>query len=157
GGTVFIEELAAFSPMDQSKILRILENDARLRWIAATRLSISELRKKESIRSDLLDRLDIISMEIPPLRERSDDIPELVEHFLAKYSEKNRKTVSHLSNSAMDLLKAYSWPTNVRELERIVEKAVVLAAGTVLEMEDFPELIESPAKRFAEEIEGASA
>jgi DNA-binding NtrC family response regulator len=154
GGTVFIEELLSLGSSEQSRILRILENSELelasekrgLRWISASRRSVGDLARSGMVRSDLFARLDIISMEIPPLRERAEDIPELVGHFLAKYSEKNEKDVSHLSDSAMSLLRGYAWPGNVRELERIVEKAVALSAGNVLEPEDFPEISGITAK-----------
>jgi DNA-binding NtrC family response regulator len=157
GGTVFIEELMQLGVPEQSRILRILENSELevaserrdLRWVTATRQTANDLARSNAIRSDLLDRLNIISMEIPPLRERAEDLPEIIGHFLAKYSEKNAKHVSHLSDSAMAALRAYSWPGNVRELERIIEKAVALSAGNVLEPEDFPEILASPGKGTA--------
>jgi DNA-binding NtrC family response regulator len=157
GGTAFIEELSSLGAAEQTKIVRIVESAEHepsqekrdLRWIAATRLSLADLAKSGTVRGDLLDRLNIISIELPPLRERSEDIPELVGHFLAKYSEKNRKTVSHLSEAAMAILKRYAWPGNVRELERVIEKAVALSAGSVLESEDFREIAEGSGKNPA--------
>jgi DNA-binding NtrC family response regulator len=167
GGTVFIEELLSLGASEQSRILRILENSELeiasekrgLRWVSASRQAAGELARSGMIRADLFARLDIISMEIPPLRERAEDIPELVGHFLAKYSEKNEKHVSHLSEAAMSLLRGYAWPGNVRELERIVEKAVALSAGNVLEPEDFPEISGSTAKAvpFGAPAENAQA
>jgi DNA-binding NtrC family response regulator len=167
GGTVFIEELMHLGMPEQSRILRILENSELelaserrdLRWVTATRQAAGDIARSGAIRPDLLDRLNIISMEIPPLRERAEDLPELVGHFLAKHSEKNAKNVSHLSDSAMTALRGYPWPGNVRELERMIEKAVALSAGNVLEPEDFPEILAHAEKAVAPSagIEGSQA
>jgi DNA-binding NtrC family response regulator len=165
GGTVFIEELLSIGASEQARLLRVMENGEAagpegrvdLRWIAATKLPIGELARSGMVRGDLLDRLNVIAMEIPPLRDRSEDIPELVGHFLAKYSEKNRKNVSHLSDAALALLRRYAWPGNVRELERMLEKAVALAAGNVLEPEDFREVSEGFAKSTGTGAESAQA
>lgn len=144
GGTILIEELVGLNASDQSRILRLVERveSERLgiRWIATSRVGQADLLKSGMVRSDLLDRLNIITMEIPPLRSRLEDLPELVSAFLAKFSEKNAKRISHLTDSAMEKLKNYGWPGNVRELERVIERAVALSVGTVLEAEDFPDL-----------------
>jgi two-component system response regulator AtoC len=144
GGTVMFEELVGFPPNEQAKILRIIESaDSRaldIRWIAASRIASPELVRSGTVRADVLDRLNIISIEIPPLRGRLEDLPELVSSFVARYAEKNGKTVSHVSESAMKKLRDYPWPGNIRELERVVERAVALSAGSVLEIEDFPDI-----------------
>lgn len=144
GGTILIEELVGLNASDQSRLLRMMERAELealgLRWIATSRVSQGEVIKSNLVKSDLLDRLNIITMEIPPLRNRIDDLSELVSVFLAKFSEKNSRRVSHLTDSAMAKLKNYSWPGNIRELERVIERAVALSVGTVLEAEDFPDL-----------------
>lgn len=142
GGTILLEEIESLNNIDQSKLLRLMEamESARLgvRWIATTRAPVDDLAKNASLREDLLDRLNIILIEIPPLRSRIGDLPELVSAFLAHFSAKNVKVVSHVSESAMTKLCRHSWPGNVRELERTLERAVALSAGMVLEIEDFP-------------------
>jgi DNA-binding NtrC family response regulator len=149
GGTFLIEELAEFSSGEQSRLLRAIETaDAQgwdLRWIGASRVGSAELIRSGGVRPDLLDRLNIISIEIPPLRGRIEDLPELISAFLARYAEKNAKAVSHVSDSAMKKLRDYPWPGNIRELERVVERAVALSAGSVLEIEDFPDIVSPPA------------
>jgi two-component system, NtrC family, response regulator AtoC len=144
GGTVLIEEVLSFAPSDQVRLLRLIEtaetDGGDLRWIATSRIANSEIVRSGMVRGDLLDRLNIISIEIPPLRSRLDDLPDLVSSFIARFSEKNKKPVSHVSDSAMKKLLEYPWPGNIRELERVLERAVALSAGSVLEIEDFPEL-----------------
>lgn len=164
-GTVLIEELVGLSASDQSRILRLIEKTERdrlgIRWIATSRVPNSELVRSGMVKSDLLDRLNIITLEIPPLRSRIDDLPEFVSTFLALFSEKNAKKISHLTDAAMTKLKNYSWPGNVRELERVIERAVALSVGTVLEAEDFPDLgsvapsIESESGASLETVEKA--
>lgn len=144
GGTILVEELVGLNASDQSRILRLIERaeseNLGIRWIATSRVGQSALLKSGMVRGDLMDRLNIITMEIPPLRSRIEDLSELVSTFLAKFSEKNSKRISHLTDSAMEKLRGYGWPGNVRELERVIERAVALSAGTVLEAEDFPDL-----------------
>lgn len=150
GGTVMIEELIGLGASEQARLLRLVETaesqGADLRWIAGSRVPCAEITRSGMVRGDLLDRLNIISIEIPPLRSRLDDLPELVSSFLARYSEKNGKAVSHVSEGAMKKLREYPWPGNVRELERVVERAVALSAGSVLEVDDFPDIIPTSPK-----------
>ncbi len=159
GGTVLLEELVGLGPNEQARILRDVESaDSRgldIRWIAASRVGTAELARSGMVRPDLLDRLNIISIEIPPLRSRIDDLPELVSSFIARYAEKNGKRISHVSDSAMRKLREYPWPGNIRELERVVERAVALSAGSVLEIEDFPD-IAPPAPRAGDSEPRAS-
>lgn len=143
-GTLFLEEIERLSGPDQLQLMRALESDETrvhdVRLISATRLPLGELSRDGVIREDLLFALNVISFEIPPLRSRLEDLPELVGFFLAKHSVRNAKSVSHLSASAMDLLRAHEWRGNIRELEHAIEKAVALTNVAVLEPEDFPGL-----------------
>ncbi|MBI3541834.1 MAG: sigma-54-dependent Fis family transcriptional regulator, partial [Deltaproteobacteria bacterium] len=96
-------------------------------------------------REDLYNRLKVVSLEIPSLRDRKEDIPELVNYFLAKYTKKNNKQVSHLTRDAMAKLAGYSWPGNVRELENAIERAVALANTAQIDVDDLPAEILKPA------------
>lgn len=160
-GTVVLEDLANLSPADQSKLLRGMEtaesNGWDIRWIGISRVSPPELVRSGVLREDLLDRLNVLTIEIPPLRSRIEDLPDLVGTFLARYSEKNRKAVSHIAESAMQRLREYAWPGNIRELERLIEKAVAMSAGRVLELEDFPEIVAAASVQGSETRRGESA
>jgi transcriptional regulator with PAS, ATPase and Fis domain len=112
-----------------------------VRVIAATHRSLEQMVKESKFREDLYYRLKVISIHLPPLRERLEDLPELVSHFLSVHSEKNHKRISHVSEDAMTELKRYSWPGNIRELEHSIERAVAMSSGNVLFPEDFPEEI----------------
>lgn len=140
GGIFVLEEITGLQGSVQAKILKAIEasesNDNGVRFIALTRSRLSEIDPK-TVRSDLWSRFNVISIEIPPLRERMEDLPELVQYFLAKHSDRNGKKISHLSSDAMEKLGSQSWPENIRQLERAIERAVVLSRGSVLEIEDF--------------------
>jgi DNA-binding NtrC family response regulator len=103
-----------------------------VRIIAATNADLRQMTEDERFREDLFYRLHVISIELPPLRERKDDIPLLAQHFLRKYGDENRKTGLELTPAALDLLTDYDWPGNVRELENTIERAVVLSTGPVI-------------------------
>jgi DNA-binding NtrC family response regulator len=143
-GTVVVEEPGSLGAGEQARLLRLIESAESggfdFRWITISRTSGTELARDEKVRADLLDRLNIISIEIPPLRDRLDDLPDLVSSFLARFSEKNSKAVSHVSEGAMSKLREYAWPGNIRELERLIERAVAMSAGSVLDSEDFPDI-----------------
>jgi len=150
GGTLFLDEIGDVSPALQVKLLRVLQegeikavgasesSKVDVRVIAATHRDLDQLVKSGKFREDLYYRLRVIAIEIPPLRERLEDLSELVGHFLARYSDKNKKTVSHVSDEAMALLREYPWPGNVRELEHAIERAVAMTNASVLYPEDFP-------------------
>ena len=152
GGTIFLDEIGDITPALQVKLLRVIQEgefkpvgatesrkvDARA--IAATHRDLEALVKSGKFREDLYYRLKVISIDLPSLRERIDDLPELVEHFLVRFSEKNKKRISHVSEEAMKLLCSYSWPGNIRELEHAVERAVAMTNTSVLFPEDFPEV-----------------
>ncbi len=139
GGTLFLDEIAEVTPAVQVKLLRVLQErqferlggtktiEVDVRLIAATNKDLEQMVQKGAFREDLYYRLQVIQIYLPPLRERKDDIPLLVEHFLQKYNEENDKHIQAVAPDAMDLLMKYHWPGNVRELENAIERAVVLA------------------------------
>jgi len=152
GGTIFLDEIDAFSPKLQVKLLRVLQEgefervgDTKtikvdVRVIAATNQDLKKLIKEGLFREDLYYRLNVIPINVPPLRERKDDIPLLVEHFLKKSSQKLKgKIVRDVSPQVMELFFAYDWPGNIRELENVIERAVILCKGERIEVEDLPE------------------
>ena len=138
-GTIFLDEIGEVSASMQVRLLRVLqemevvrvgEHKARkldVRVIAATNRDLEEEVRNGDFRSDLFYRLNVVHLQMPPLRQRQEDIPLLVEHFLGKYSQKNVKYVSGIRREALDMMKAYDWPGNIRELENCIEKMVVLA------------------------------
>lgn len=138
-GTLFLDEIAEVTPAIQVKLLRVLQEHeferlggtktikVDVRLIAATNKNLEELVKQNAFREDLYYRLHVIEIYLPPLRERREDIPLLVEHFLQRYSRENGKRLKSVAPEAMDALMQYHWPGNVRELENAIERAVVLA------------------------------
>ncbi len=152
GGTLFLDEIGEMPLGMQAKLLRVLQDgrfervggtesiQTNCRVIAATNLNLAEAVAAGRFREDLFYRLNVFSMEMPPLRERLEDIPLLVDHFLAKLAERNlpRKTFSRL---ALSRLLSYDWPGNVRELEHVIEQATVTTPGTVIEPENLPNQI----------------
>ncbi len=149
-GTFFLDEIGNTSPAIQVKLLRVLEDKqitpvggikpitVDVRLIAATNANLEEDVKSGRFRSDLFYRLNVIPIQIPPLRERVDDIPLLVDYFVRKYCERGGEESKMLSPEAMRALNQYDWPGNVRELENCIERAVLLAKRTTIEAEDFP-------------------
>jgi two-component system response regulator AtoC len=112
-----------------------------VRVIAATNRNLEQLVQGGTFREDLFYRLKVVTVLLPPLRDRREDIPLLAEHFLRRYTERNHKRISHLTPEAMSLLTDYAWPGNIRELEHCIERAVALSSGQVLGPEDLaPEL-----------------
>ena len=114
----------------------MLKTDVRV--IAATHQDLEEAMKKGQFREDLYYRLNVISVSLPPIRERKEDIPLLIDYFLKKYSKANQKSISDISKEARNLLLRYPYPGNVRELENLVERAVVLCRGEVITTQDLP-------------------
>jgi len=149
-GTLFLDEISELPLMLQAKLLRaIQEREIRrvgstravpvdVRIIAATNLSLSEEVKAKRFREDLFYRLNVIELRMPPLRERREDIPLLVDSFLRKCAQASHKSVRGISETALGLLLDYSWPGNVRELENVIERAVTLARGEKIVPEDLP-------------------
>jgi DNA-binding NtrC family response regulator len=108
---------------------------------------LEPLVKSGKFREDLFDRLNVVTITLPPLRERKEDIPSLANHFLQKFSEENHKNISHISPEAFEILTLYSWPGNVRELEHTIERAVILSIYSIILPVDLP-------KKMFEEIKG---
>lgn len=150
GGSLFLDEIGDISLTIQVKLLRFLQErqfqrlggnqnlQADVRIIAATNRNLEELVKEGLFREDLFYRLNVIMLQIPPLRERKTDIPVLINHFIDHFSRENRKAVALISSEARDLLMKYDYPGNVRELENIMERAVVIARDEVIAVEDLP-------------------
>ncbi len=152
-GTVFLDEINSTTPMLQVKLLRVLQerefervgdtNTIRVdtRVISASNKDLMEEVEKERFREDLYYRLNVVSIPIPPLRKRREDIPELISHFLNTYNEENDRYVVHIDRGAMEALQDYHWPGNVRELQNYIERAVVMAPGDELTCELLPETV----------------
>jgi DNA-binding NtrC family response regulator len=153
-GTLFLDEISELPLLLQAKLLRaIQEREIRrvgatrsiaidVRIIAATNLNLAEETKAKRFREDLYYRLNVIEIRLPPLRERREDIPLLVDAFLKRSREANRKPVQGITESALALLVDYAWPGNVRELENVVERGVTLTRGDKLVPEDLPPMIQ---------------
>jgi DNA-binding NtrC family response regulator len=171
GGTLFLDEIGEISPSTQVKLLRFLQEHefervggtdtikVDVRVIAATNRNLTEEIAKGRFREDLFYRLNVVALEMPPLRDRTSDIPALVEFFLAKYAKANEKHIEAFSPSALETMMAYKWPGNVRELENAVERAVVLTTGTTIEARALPATVRpasSPAVTGAPQIPGAT-
>jgi two-component system, NtrC family, response regulator AtoC len=148
GGTIFLDEIGTMSPSLQAKLLRVLqerefeplgaERSQRVdvRVIAATNRDIKRLVEDGRFLEDLFYRLNVIPLVLPPLRERREDIPVLVEHFLRKHAHRSGRKVEEIREEALARLNAYDWPGNVRELENTIERAVVLSGGPVIDARD---------------------
>ena len=155
GGTVFLDEVGELSPAIQVKLLRALQTrefervggmrpiKVDVRMIAATNRDLKAAIKAGQFREDLYYRLNVVSIPIPPLRERREDIPLLAAFFVAEYSKQCKRRVTGISAEARRLLCAYDWPGNVRQLENAIERAVVLGATELITPEDLPEIVES--------------
>jgi two-component system response regulator HydG len=148
-GTLFLDEIGEIPTHVQVKLLRVLQEGeverlggrtqkVDLRLVAATNQDLRAAVKDGRFREDLYYRLNVIALRVPPLRERRDDIPLLAEHFLRLYGERNGRHLAGFARAAADALVRYEWPGNVRELENTIERAVVLARGGVIELDDLP-------------------
>jgi len=156
GGTVFLDEIGELTYTLQSKLLRVLQERefervggtkeirADLRFIAATNRNLNEDVKSKRFREDLFYRLNVVTIEMPPLRQRMEDIPLLATFFAARYAEKTSKRIMGISPEARESLLSYDWPGNVRELENVIERAVIIGNSDLIRPEDLPEgIVES--------------
>ena len=170
GGTLFLDEVAEMSPRLQVKLLRVLQEmefepvggtrtvRVDVRVVAATNKDLQQLIEEGRFREELFYRLNVIPIHIPPLRERRDDIPLLIDHFLDLCNRKNNKSVTKLSAEVLDLLVVYDWPGNVRELENCIERAVVMSPGEVVSRDLLPvEILEPRGRRTRGRRGGPSA
>ena len=149
GGTIFLDEVGELPPALQVALLRVLQEGefervggtetlkTDVRVVAATNRSLDEAVREGRFRSDLLFRLNVFPIAMPPLRERKDDIPSIADHYARQYARKLEKRIRGVSPSAMEALLAYPWPGNIRELQNVVERAVILARGDSLSLPDF--------------------
>ncbi len=152
-GTIFLDEIGNMSMETQAKILRVLQDrkfmhlggvqeiQVDVRIVAATNVDLKQAVKEGRFREDLFYRLNVISIDLPPLRNRKEDIPLLVEHFIQKFCKENNKPMCTFSSAALHALMDYNWPGNVRELENVVERAVVLSSGPAIGPDLLPESI----------------
>ena len=150
GGTLFLDEIGDISPLMQVRLLRAIQErevqrvgsnqtlSVDVRLIAATHRDLAEEVSAGRFRQDLYYRLNVVTIDMPPLRHRREDIPQLARYFLQRYAERNRKAVQGFTPQAMDLLIHYAWPGNIRELENAVERAVVLLTGEYISERELP-------------------
>jgi DNA-binding NtrC family response regulator len=159
GGSIFFDEISSVKPEVQAKLLRVIQEkefiplgavqsvQVDVRIIAATNIDLMELVRRGEFREDLYYRLNVITLTLPPLRDRREDIPPLVEHFARKYAEENHKEVGGVSPEAMALLMDHPWRGNVRELENVIERAVVLSREPLIGADLLPEPVHRQALR----------
>jgi two-component system response regulator HydG len=155
GGTLFLDEIGEIPPSMQVKLLRVLQEkkftpvgsnreiEMNVRIVAATNRPLEQMIKDGSFREDLFYRLNVLPVQLPPLRERKNDIEALSKYFVERFNARYKKTVKGLSEDAMNLLKSHKWPGNIRELENVMEHAFVLEAGDLIQVESLPEKIRS--------------
>jgi DNA-binding NtrC family response regulator len=151
GGTFFFDEIGDVSPPIQGKLLRVLQErefmrvgatgtiNADIRLIAATNKNLEECIREKTFREDLYYRLNVVSVQLPPLRKRKDDIPPLVQFFLRRFNRKIGKKICTIQQDVLGILMGYDWPGNVRELENVIERAVVLATEDTIEVSHLPD------------------
>jgi two-component system response regulator PilR (NtrC family) len=154
-GTIFLDEIGEMSPLVQVKLLRVLQErkfrrlggtdeiGADIRILAATNRDLSKMVADGTFREDLFYRINVIPLRLPPLRERSDDVPMLAGHFVSKFAEAMNKPVTGISSAAMGTLQGYAWPGNIRELENAMERAVALEPTTIISAESLPEQLQA--------------
>ncbi|MDA8407105.1 MAG: sigma-54 dependent transcriptional regulator [Deltaproteobacteria bacterium] len=163
GGTIFLDEIGEMTPSTQSKLLRVLQErefeplgstktvKVDIRILSATNKDLKEEVKRGTFREDLFYRLNVVPIQLPPLRERKEDIPLLTEHFLKIYNEKNGRHLKGFHPRALDAMMRYSWPGNIRELENVVERAVILTRDEYVSL---PEVPESIARAVEDPVQG---
>ena len=167
GGTLFIDEVAEIPVELQVKLLRVLQErviervggdtprQVDVRLLSATNQNLEEMVARGRFRADLFYRLNVVEVHLPPLRERRQDIPVLVDYFLRRYNDENGKDISEVSREAMDLLMRYSYPGNVRELQNMIERAVVMTRDSVITCTDLAVEVQAGAQVPATQTEGA--
>ena len=159
-GSIFFDEIGNIPLETQAKLLRVIQEKefmrlggvdvlkADVRFVAATNADLEEMVREGGFREDLYYRLNVITIQLPPLRKRPGDVPALARHFLERYARENEKEIEEISSSAMELLLDYHWPGNVRELENVIERAVVLSTAGVIDVDLLPQSVRE-AENFA--------
>lgn len=150
GGTLFLDEIGDISSGMQAKLLRVIQEkkftpvgsncevEVNVRIVAATNRNLEEMIKKQEFREDLFYRLNVLPIQLPPLRERKNDIDDLAYYFIEKFNFQHQKQITHISSEAMTILKAHSWPGNIRELENVIEHAFVIETTSEITKESLP-------------------
>ncbi len=153
GGSIFLDEIGDMSPSLQVKLLRVIQErqferiggmktiDADVRIIAATNQNLEDAVREKRFREDLFYRINVIPIHLPPLRERKEDIPVLVEHFVSRFKKTKQKSVEGLTDEALEIMMHYHWPGNVRELQNVIEMLVVMKGSGFVDVEDLPDKI----------------
>ncbi|OPX36652.1 MAG: Fis family transcriptional regulator [Desulfobacteraceae bacterium 4484_190.2] len=161
GGSLFLDEIGDLPPLLQVKLLRVLQEKtyeplgsirslkADVRIITATHRNIEAMVVEETFRQDLYYRINVIKLDIPPLRERMEDIPLLIKHFIGRFSSILDKDISGISPDALNILMSYDYPGNVRELENIIEHGCVLCPGSLIRAKDIPDWLRPPSKEIS--------
>lgn len=161
GGTILLDDIDSFSLDIQVKLLRVLQHKefervgdhktvkVDVRIIVATNQDLEKAVAEKRFREDLYYRLNVISINIPPLRKRKDDLPFLAEHFFRKFSKENHKKLKPISPDVLNVLMSYDWPGNIRELENLMERAVILDTDAQIGLDDLPEIIFAGTKTYA--------
>ncbi len=162
-GSLFLDEIGELSLTTQAKILRVLQSrefeplgstrtqKVNVRIIAATNRNLDSMVREGRFRDDLFYRLNVFPLVLPPLKERLEDLPLLADHFLRTYREKNRKTVNALASEVLQAFRGYPWPGNIRELENVIERGVIVCQGDTLTLQDLPENLRHAGWVFREE------
>ncbi len=168
GGTIFLDEIADMSLATQAKVLRVLEGQefqrvgstrtlrTDVRVIAASNKNLADEIRKGAFREDLYYRLNVIPLEVPPLRERSDDIPRLIRHFLQEFSNEYGQKPKTIEDNALKLFVKYPWPGNVRELRNFIERLIIMVPGPVLTAADVPPPVRSLQREKLQDFGGSS-
>jgi two-component system NtrC family response regulator len=156
GGTLFIDEVGDIPMPIQVKLLRAVQFgqiervggketiNLDVRIITATNRNLEDLMRKSEFREDLYYRFNVVQINIPPLRDRRIDIPPMIDYFITKYAEMNGKVVRSITKEALDVLMKYNFPGNVRELENLIQRAVVLTRGEIITLTDLPNIVRQP-------------
>ena len=155
GGTIFLDEIGELPISIQAKILRVLQfkefeplgshrtQKVDVRIIAATNRCLSDEVREGRFREDLFYRLNVVTLTLPPLRQRQEDIPILAYYFFENYTRKNARTIQKIDPAVLNLLRAYNWPGNIRELENVMERAVIFCTGKTLTAENLPDVLQA--------------
>jgi DNA-binding NtrC family response regulator len=164
-GTLFLDEIGEMTPATQVKLLRVLqertfrrlggrgEQSVDVRVIAATNVEPLEAVAKGKLREDLFYRLNVFSFRLPPLRERKEDLPLLIQSFINEFNTRNQKSIAGVDHQAMRVLEHYAWPGNVRELRNVIERATILAPGPFIEMKHLPPVLgDEPATQHQPQV-----